>query len=99
MDQKMLMWSIIGMAVILFTIAMLLVYRKEKFNGYYKVGPGYLNPNPLVLPPNPPTPDWFLPDTYNRPMHQSGMEFTSTTFKGRPYQQVGYTDDRAWLVQ
>ena len=90
---------LVGILLLIFIIDLVIVWKKEHY--YYDVNLAYNNPQPLVLPPNPPTDDWFEPDTYNRPMGQGGMNLPDSFFKGGKYypEGVGYTDDRAWYHQ
>ena len=103
--QRDVMITVITVATLLLAIGLIFAYKhKEKYNNFqhYKVGRGYDYPDPLILPPNPPTDGWFEPDAYTRPVSQSGMDLAPSTLKGPPIGSgigahgVGYSDDRTW---
>ena len=92
--------------VLIFTLVLIVFIKYEKYDGdrYLKVTSGYTYPNPLLLPPNPPTVNWFDPTVDNRSSEEqspseSGMHLPQSTVMGPSLSGVGvgYTDERGWI--
>lgn len=96
-----------GIIIAILVVIIMLFYMREGFE-YNHLTTTYDGQNLLLLPPNPPTPDWFNPTSYNRapesyspaqsgiPIPPGAVKYTDRPGLSESY-GVGYTDERGWI--